>query len=116
MTGVLSAPIISRLNDTNVRDVIDFFCHQKTREFTLTIRTEFVGPTDTTGSCYRAADLLGDSVHFQAARYDLTTVENHLNSAINLIRDFRTGSYILQGYESTETGYLFAFDRLEANK
>jgi len=116
MTGVLSAPIISRFNDTNVRDVMDFFCHNQTREFTLTIRTEFVGPTDTTGSCYRAEDLLGDCLHFQAAQYDLTTVENHLNAAINLIRDFRIGSYQLQGYESTDTGYLFAFDRLEVKK
>ena len=79
--ATLSAPKISRFNDTNVRDV-GLFCHDKTRSFTLTIRTEFVGPTDTAGSCYRSEDLLGDCVHFQASRYDLTTVENHLSSAI----------------------------------
>ena len=114
--ATLSAPKISRFNDTNVRDVMDFYCHDKTRSFTLTIRTEFVGPADTTGSCYRSEYLLGDCIHFQAAQYDLTTVENHLNSAINLIREFRTGTYQLEAYESTETGYLFAFNRLGVDK
>ena len=106
-------PKISRYNDTNVRDVIDFYCHHECRPFCLTIRTEYLGPTDVLGSCYRSSDLLGDSIHYQAADYSLSTVENHLNSAINLIREFRKGTYQLERYQSTDDGYLFAFNRIE---
>jgi len=112
MTTLQSAPIVSRFNDTNVRDVMDHFRAEFNRRFILTIRTEYVGPTDTKGSCYKSTDLLRDCIHWEASDYSLTTPENHLNSAINMIREFRNGSYQLLDYSATELGYQFQFVRL----
>ena len=113
MSVITSAPVISRDSASSVREVIDFCNYQHARQFDLTIETDFVGPTDTTGSCYRAHNLLGNEIHFESAQYDLTTPENHLRSAMGLIREFLQGCYQLKAYESTETGYRFAFTRID---
>jgi len=111
--NTLSAPIVSRFNDTNARDVMDFHRRATPRQIVQTICTEYVGPTDCTGSCFRASDVISGGIHFEVMQYDLTTLENHLNAALGMLREFNQFSYQLINYESTESGYLFAFVQLE---
>ena len=111
-TANIILPTINRQASTDARTVMD--CYRAAPpQFVLTIETDYVGPTDTTGSCFRAEDTLHHSIHFEAAQYDLTTVENHLSAAIGLIQNCRFATYQLLSYESTETGYQFSFARLE---
>ena len=108
------SPVISRFNDTNARDVMDYHRRATHRQIVQIICTEFVGPTDCTGSCIRAFDVISGRIHFESMQYDLTTPENHLNSALGMLREFYLFfSYQLINYESTDTGYQFVFVQLE---
>ena len=114
MSTVLSvAPIVNRFNDTNARDVMDYHRRATPRQIVQTICTEYVGPTDCTGSAIRASDVISGRIHFEAMQYDLTTPENHLNAALGMLREFYQFSYQLINYESTDSGYQFAFVQLE---
>ena len=110
ITTSLSQPIVSRFNDTNARDVMDFHRTQTPRSLQVCIDTEFVSPTDTEGSCYQASMKFASQVSTVAAQYDLTTPENHLAAAIQFIRDRYHSNYKFVGYESSDSGYQFFFE------
>jgi len=110
ITTTLSQPIISRFNDTNAKDVMDFHRTQTPRSLQLCIDTEFVSPTDTEGSQYKASMKFASQVSLVPAQYDLTTPENHLAAALQFIRDRYHSSYKFVGYESSDDGYQFFFE------
>ena len=111
--NTLSAPIVSRFNDTNARDVMDFHRRATPRQIVQTICTEYIGATDCTCSCFRAFDVISGAIHFEVMKSELTTPENHLNAALGMLREFYQFSYQLINYQSTDSGYQFAFVQLE---
>ena len=89
---------------------MDFHRTQTPRSLQLCIETEFVSPTDTEGSRFKAFARFDSQVSIVSAQYDLTTPENHLAAALQFIRDRYHSNYKFVGYESRDEGYQFFFE------
>jgi len=115
MTTTL-APAVSRHSTASAREVMEHY-RKHGRCLTAVVQTSYVPATDTEGACYRAVDLHTGDIHFVAPDYSLTTGENHLHAAINLLAEFRVADYRLlsictDGFEGR--GYVITFASVEA--
>ena len=112
MSATLShCPLIGKWQSTTVREVYDSFRTVTSRSLVAVIKTRYESPTDTKGSCFRAVDLQTNDISFVGFDYTLTTPENHLAAAMELIKDWRVADYQLASWSVDHTGhgYLFTF-------
>ena len=112
-----TSPTVGMFRANNVKDVLDDFRRTMSHGHAAVIQTSYVQATDTEGACYRAVDLHTGDIHFVAPDYSLTTGENHLHAAIDLISEFRVSDYRLisictDGFSGK--GYVITFTTVEA--
>lgn len=117
MTATLNqAPTVGMFRANNVKEIHDHY-RKHGRCLTAVVQTSYVPATDTEGACYRAVDLHTGDIHFVAPDYGLTTGENHLHAAIDLLAEFRVADYRLlsictDGFAGK--GYVITFASVEA--
>ena len=112
-----ASPTIGMFRVNNVKDILDDFRRTTSQGLVAVIQTSYVQATDDKGACYRAVDLHTGDIHFVAPDYSLTTGENHLHAAIDLISEFRVSDYRLISISTdgfSGKGYVITFTTVEA--
>ena len=103
-------PTVGRYADVKPRDLMDDFRRATPRQVLEIIRTDYVGPTDDTGSHTVAESLITGITGEAAWDYALNQDENHLAAAVAaLTPSICDWELISRQVQSTDTGYVFTF-------